>query len=277
MFLTHRKFVLAILFLFFAIGLAQSEPFSEYISPDGKILKNFSKARPNISPIVDGINEKKIFYKNGLFKIILKTISIHDKRFGSQECADAVDDLKELLNIYDDPTGPSIEMKKFNERFFLLFIETNYYLVDKDTDTAYLLRESGGGGFNSEIVFLEKITKNYGYSTSLKDAWRIFFRCHGLNGRFAGEPCMTVFDIDCINNKFLGTFDGSLCEDLEHNNHFELIVRDEVYWNLNWYWIYRWENGSWVDSSEKFPDYYKTTVVSYLKNYSIHTAVVKMQ
>jgi hypothetical protein len=112
---------------------------------------------------------------------------------------------------------------------------------------------------------LEKIEKDYGYEKNGADAWRFFFQYAMENGRSTKEPLMTVYDVDCNAKKNIGSVNGSFCEDLSHDDHFELVSRDEVDFYLNWDWVYCWKNGCWVDCSTKFPEYYKTTVVMNLE------------
>lgn len=264
--LIRREFFIAVLIIFSSVGVGFAKGTKgspEYLSPDGKIIQEFWNARPNIYPKTVGLGDKNVFYEKDILRTINSTISVYKTQFGTQDWLVSENNLKKVLNVINDPSQV-IGIKPVDQRFYLLFFATNYYLVDKKTDTAYLLRESEYGFFRDEIIGVERITNDYGYGGPPKDAWRFLYRCHGVNGRFAGEPCASVFDIDCGEKKFIGFFNGSFCEDLDHDGRSELIVRDEVYWNMNWYWVYCWKNGFWYDSSAKFPNYYKTVVKTYL-------------
>ncbi len=97
-----------------------------------------------------------------------------------------------------------------------------------------------------------------------EESFRFIYREFPGNGRLAGAPRVEVKDID-FNKKILAQIKGNYLEDINKDGNPEVIISNELDFNINWYWIFRYENGEWVESSNRYPEYYKSAVKNILE------------
>jgi hypothetical protein len=95
--------------------------------------------------------------------------------------------------------------------------------------------------------------------------YRVVAHYSGSTGRFSDY--YNVYDLDLKNRKNSITEvnrgdSGSACLDLDKNGHFELIVVEWAAETFRWPWIFSWDGKEWIDTSSKYPEFYKTKGVS---------------
>lgn len=139
-----------------------------------------------------------------------------------------------------------------DKRFCLLCLGQDLYLIDtKPPITAYLLLSTSMMSCSPiHITAIEKIEER---------KYRFFLDGFVGNGRLGGEPWVEVHDID-FSNKKQSIQSASFAKDLNGDGHRELIVGAEIAWGINWYWVYSYKDGDWINVSNEFPTFYKTEV-----------------
>jgi len=252
--------------------------FNKYITEEGKIKNEFwTQRRKQCAFFKEEIKHssqqrRDVFRKVGLSKLVFDAISAEENMRGGQRFLKS---MMSLMSALGDTTqdGINIQYLRIDERYFQFLLNDKYYLLDQEKDTAYHLMDTSFGKMIHSVARIEKVDKTDGYKNISNDTKRIFFKTSFENGRLTGYPGMSVFDIDFEKGVFLGVFEGNLFEDLDHDGRAELIVQDEVAWNLNWFWVFKWEDGCWIDESRIFPKYYITTVTKYLEGLAINGSV----
>ena len=107
------------------------------------------------------------------------------------------------------------------------------------------------------------------------DSYLILVWCHGETG---GE-FLKIYDLDLANRKISSidldagvTFDeaSAVFQLLRLNNeeHYSL-VDVQLFAHVKWPWIFSWNGKEWVNTSAKYPDFYKTQGVNIISNHMI--------
>lgn len=257
----------------YAFGLKHCE---KYFQSDGTILKEFWDVEP------DGISNKtsSISYiqNNDLIKLLQTS---GDWAEISKNARERLLELGFPLFYFpfdDDGEGPQILDKsnnsikpgfvdvsvrpiKNNKRFIVVSSGPDLFLLDTNSPiTAYRIPNNScpqDECRNCGVSIVEQIGD---------EKFRFIMDVRYGNGRLGGEPIVFVHDIDFLN-KTTTDEEVTFAQDLRGDGHCELIVGAEVAFGVNWYWIYEYKDGNWVDSSKEFPNYYKNEVKKLMEKY----------
>jgi len=166
-------------------------------------------------------------------------------------------DWPKILNASNNTINSSaiylkIKPIPLDKNFYLVCSGQDLFLIDtRKTISAYkILTTNMQSSSSYTVTAIEKINK---------DKYRFFLDGIPGNGRLGGVSQIEVHEID-FDKETQIVETASFALDLNGDGHRELIVEAEIAFGINWYWIYSYQNGSWVETSHQFPGYYKTEV-----------------
>lgn len=161
---------------------------------------------------------------------------------------------------YDDKWSVinGLKLKQINNRFYLCSSERELYIIDTIPPiTAYWVSSVYNFGHSINVQSVENID-NDTYRFILGD-----YRDHGP------LQFLEVHDINFLKKIDVHT-ECNYAEDLNGNGQNELIVVSEISWHMYWYWIYVFKDGSLINVSSEYPQYYKNIVLKKLLNDEKH-------
>ncbi len=90
---------------------------------------------------------------------------------------------------------------------------------------------------------------------------------HGATG--ANRSMLNIYDLNLETQKISSIeeyFGGIQAISLKNNDHYNLIINQNVAESVVWPYLFSWNGREWVDTSDEFPDFYKTKAVEIISN-----------
>jgi hypothetical protein len=257
------------LFFLFALPILGADNKTKYFyflpnfhfDEKGSISSEFWMPLPPIKPKNHSV---KIIQNEKIWSLLKKLPSVsldsNDYRSGEKKPKE-IEILDQLKDFGFDFVSGVPTMVPMNDRFALWYLgqgceEGVLYIIDsKSPVTAYDLK------FCISPSFLDRKPK---MDLSEKEHFKIYINSEICNGRLTGTPKLFIFDFDEKNEK-CSLVSGSFF--LDENKSDQIVLKKEVFWGLNWYWIFKRSGKEWVDVSASHPDFYKKTVYKELKDH----------